>query len=572
MSKKEKISKEDIEDIECRFVVHVQESYGKSPDLHYIKEQITLKDGRQVPNVRKIVDFKRPVWVTSPSFRNHVDHKESEDIDKLTRYETTESNLNFTVARALGKPYLSKKPRELKAEPYLYGYDVPSTVILKKLYLDKCKKKTPYKVSFFDIETSMADLSVLVACLVFGDKAFTVIESGFVKNHSFVEERLRELKDKYLPEYKDLNWEIMIVDSELTVIREAFKKAHEWMPDFMAIWNMDFDIPRIIDRLDRAGEDPIDYLCDPSLPREVRVCKYQKGQTNTLTASGKSKPLDPSAQWHSVKLTAPFYIIDAMCTYRQLRIANQESGSYALDDILQVELNRRKLKIDEAKGLEGPDLHIFMQNKYPLEYIVYNLFDCLGMQELDQKNGDLKDQIGVFCGSSEFSTFKSNPTKIRDDFYSYLLRKDSVIGTAKPNSDSSVVSITYDEEDVGDDEEGEATEHRTLGLDHWIITLMSSLFMDKGLKVLSDYPEVKTKIRAFVADADAEAAYPSATEALNVSKATTKYEIIEIKGIPETVFRAQNLGIVLGGVSSIEYAVKMFSLPDPVSLLDQIDI
>ena len=72
-------------------------------DCVTVKEYIHLKDGRKIPNVRTIVDFKRPFWVTAKAMRNHKDHLEWEKLENLVKYETTQVDLLENVARATGQ-------------------------------------------------------------------------------------------------------------------------------------------------------------------------------------------------------------------------------------------------------------------------------------------------------------------------------------------------------------------------------------------------------------------------------------------------------------------------------------
>jgi hypothetical protein len=92
-----------------------------------------------------------------------------------------------------------------------------------------------------------------------------------------------------------------------------------------------------------------------------------------------------------------------------------------------------------------------------------------------------------------------------------------------------------------------------------------------GLNLIEEDPTIQTNFRAFVYDSDSSAAYPSATSVCNVSKATTHREIIDINGVDESVFRMQNLNMVLGSTNSLEYCTNMFKMPEPYQLLDLID-
>ena len=89
-----------------------------------------------------------------------------------------------------------------------------------------------------------------------------------------------------------------------------------------------------------------------------------------------------------------------------------------------------------------------------------------------------------------------------------------------------------------------------------------------GLPLIEEDSNMRTGIRGYVFDSDATAAYPSATSACNVSKETTKREIIDIQGIEEEVFRAQNLNLVLGKTNALEYVTIMFNAPKPETLID----
>ena len=97
--------------------------------------------------------------------------------------------------------------------------------------------------------------------------------------------------------------------------------------------------------------------------------------------------------------------------------------------------------------------------------------------------------------------------------------------------------------------------------------MLASHLSALGGEYLLEDPTIKTCIRAFAYDQDEVSAYPSATSCLNVGKSTTKRELINIEGIDETLFRRQNLNLVLGDTNSIEYSTQMFNFPRPVELL-----
>ena len=69
-----------------------------------------------------------------------------------------------------------------------------------------------------------------------------------------------------------------------------------------------------------------------------------------------------------------------------------------------------------------------MQSKYPLEYIVYNFYDTLGMLELDEVTNDLSLTLPMFAGCSDWSNFNSQPRKTMDALHWYVQAKGKIVG------------------------------------------------------------------------------------------------------------------------------------------------
>jgi hypothetical protein len=525
------------------------------------------------PNVRLVEDFQRPFWVTTPSKRNHKQKKEYEELDNLNEYTCNDSDLRDKVAIALEQAYSQSPISQLAVSPYLYGTDITASALIKKKYLDKYTTRTPFSIAVFDIETKQAgkDTIITLATIAFKNKVYTGILASLVKGIANVPMALKLAMHKYLPRYRDqLEEEIEVCDTEVDIIRGIFKRAHAWSPDILTAWNINYDIPKILEMLERRRVDPRDILCHPKLPKSARICKYQEGKKKKITSSGNVTPISPASQWHTLYLTAGFYVLDAMCVYKLLRIAKPEEPSYKLDSILEKELGSRKLTFVEADNYQGIRWHNFMQEHYPIEYIVYNRYDCISILELDAKTKDLSHTIAEFAGVTDFKKFNSQPKRIADALYFYLLANNKVIGCVGFEDKSKAISdydYEYELPNVveADDDDGETA--KTLGLEDWIITLSSSLQVH-GLPMIAEDPSLHTNLRAQVYDVDVTAAYPTCTEVCNVSKETTHTEIIDIRGIDESVLRLQNINLLAGPINALEYCTTMFKLPKPEALLE----
>lgn len=562
----------EIKGIECKFVVHVPSKTPDVHDVHLIKERVHFKDGTFETRLTTLKDFKRPFWITQPSKRNHKQKKEYELIENLIKIETTQSKLRDAVAMSLDKRYSNDKLKKLLQSPYIYGADILSTSIIKHLY----KKKYPncnslYSVAGFDIETDVVNGTgdVIMASIVFENKAFISVDKKFLQGYANPDFTFQNSCKHYLSKYideKKLQIELHIAEDAVDCIRSTFAKAHEWKPDFLEIWNINFDIPKILELFKKYRVDPRDILCDPTIPREYRMCRYKVGLQKKVTASGKLKPIKNEAQWHTLFLSASFYVIDGMCAYKQVRLmSEQDQPSYSLDNILQKELGIRKLTFKEAEAYEDTKIkwHIFMQTKYKIEYMVYNIFDSLSMLELDNKTKDLASSLPSFAGNTDYSKFNSQPSKIADAFFYYCYEKQYILGSVGSSPEYDIR-----DEDLIEDTENDIENYDVLSLDNWISTLPAHM-TTLGLPLIKEDPNIRTSVRLFVFDSDEVSAYPSATIVLNVSKGTTLREIISIDGIDESVFRIQNLNFLLGSSNSLEYVTNMFSAPKPYELLDE---
>ena len=125
-----------------------------------------------------------------------------------------------------------------------------------------------------------------------------------------------------------------------------------------------------------------------------------------------------------------------MCLYKRLRIVKGNEPSYSLDSVLERNLGQRKLKFDDLLAekyplVKGGSLkwHQIMQSEYKIEYLIYNLFDCIGVELLDEKTGDISQAFHTQAGKSAYNDFSSNPRRIVDDLHFEVREKGRVIAS-----------------------------------------------------------------------------------------------------------------------------------------------
>jgi hypothetical protein len=581
---------EEIVGAEFRFGYHIPSNDPDVPDYHFIKEQVHIKQGDQIvikPRMRLIKDFKRPVFFTRPNLRTHKEKKEVEKLENLIRVDVRQSDVKKTVARMLELRNGFTSLREMCASPYVYAADIPSTLFIRKhFYTDKYKDlNTPRTVAMFDTETDVIDGigDIIMATVCYNNVAMVAVQERKVKGYVNVEEMFYQACKKHLKRYiEENNLEIRfhVVKAEIDILKVLFNYLHEQQPDFLAIWNMNFDIPKVLTACENANVDPKGILCDPKVPPHLRLCEYIEGATSQVTASGKHKPIRNANQWHTLKLTASFYVIDAMCVYRRLR-GGAELPSYSLDAILSKELKDKdgkpitKLEIEEAKRFKKLQWHQFMQEKMIFDYMAYNIFDSYAMILLDLQTKDLSRTLPYFADQTSFEDYASQTKRLRDNFFVFAMENLNValasLGprtkekkeVVKEFDDDSFIEGDPDleESDEDDEENGDPErEYKTLDRRNWVVTLRSFMTV-MGLPLLEEFPQIHTLIRAFVYDSDVVSSYPNCTLIANVSKITTRKELSTVVGVPEAVFRMQNLNLIFGATNHLEYCQTMLGFP-----------
>jgi hypothetical protein len=351
---------------------------------------------------------------------------------------------------------------------------------------------------------------------------------------------------------KNIEVNFKIFNNEVDMIKDIFSKANYAEIDFLAAWNIMYDMGKITDLLERNGEDIASVFHYDKIPEEYKHFSIKMGQTQKLTASGKFTPISIEQQWHTIKSTTNYYFIDAMPSHRYVRAGGKNvPDGYGLDSILKHEGVAQKLKFKDINvdNLTGIDWHRYMVKHHPLEYIIYNMWDVMSMLELDRATDDLAISLPLLSGISHFDVFNSGPKKIVNALNFYYIKNKKVLGT----------------------KDGYGTKSDPLlGADDWIVNMPAFRLDRNGVKVITENKILNTNIRILVMDNDVTSSYPSTIQACNVSKDTTHREIVSIGNLPKDIFKFKNMNIFYGGTNAIEYCTSMYKFPDAYDVLNKI--
>lgn len=543
--------KKEILGIECKFAVYIPpNTETKRPDTHLIKELVHYKDGTFERRIKTIVNYQRYFWITKEMYRNHKDKKESESLDKVNMFRSTQSELAKNIAAQLGYKYVGKtNMRDIRKSPYVYGIDVSTGSEIKYLYKKKFPniETTSNAVCMFDLETDVDTEEILIGSIAMENKIHTVILERILHNKVDVERRLDKLLMENLPDEKlkeNLVTTYKVVKDEVTLMKELMKEVHKWQPEIVAIWNIGFDIPLMMRRCEYHNITCEEVFCDPSIDKKYHYFYYHKDTETRVTEKGVNKAKDVQDIWNYAYGCMGFWFIDAMSCYNYTRQGESKVPSgYSLDSILNHELgsNYKKIKFEHlnTSKLIGAHYHKFMVTNHPMEYIVYNQWDVYSMVVLNQRTNDLDINMEVLGGLGTYDIFSKNPRKIIANLHFFYLEHGYVLGA------------------VDNSKEVE----KLLGMDDWIVMLPSYRIKDRGGRILKESKKLPTNIRWFIMDLDQVSGYPSNGLAANVSKDTARREVISMGNIDKEDFKHWNKQLLFGPVNNVGFMTNICNFP-----------
>lgn len=574
---------EGVKGYECKHAFYTASHDGSKDDLVLVKRNVHHSDGTTTPELKHVYNFEREFFIVNEPHRTYEEKKAFEDANKCRRYTCRQTELVEKIARALNRQPNGLRQSILFRSPYVYGADITTTAIIKKGYMDKFEDcLSEASVGVMDIETDVVNgdgTEIISASFTYRDNIYLAYTEKFAGSAQKLEERLQEAYAKYIGGIADdlqasidsgelskkrkmlletcaaelkrrakLKIHTKLVSSPAEVVKFVFDAAHETKPDFVAFWNISFDIPKMLMGLEVAEIEPKHVFNDPSVPEKFRNFKWRQGSAIKTTATGKTMSKHPAELWHVVDAASSFYLVDAMCVFKQVRVTEGNRNSYSLDAILKDELDLGKLRFAEADHLHGLDWHIFMQQNFKVEYLIYNIFDCMSVELLDNKTKDLALTVPTLCGHSDYSKFPSTPRRLCDDMHFYLKQYGKVISA------------------TSDDMTEEFDKH-VVNMNGWIVTLPSHLVDDNGLQIIEEAPNLRTMIRAHIADLDVASSYPNTESFMNISMATTVRELAGVGNIPEHTKRMAGLNLTAARTNAVECSSTFFGFPSMDSLL-----
>ena len=187
-----------------------------------------------------------------------------------------------------------------------------------------------------------------------------------------IDELEEEAKKMFAENYPGFHFNFYFYKDERKMLVHLFQLINTLKLDFIGFWNISFDIPYIIERLQVLGLDPAEVMCPKDFP--VKECYFKKDEHN-FDIKNKSD------FFHITSYTV-FY--DQMITYAAIRKSSSELRSYKLTYIAEHEISDSKLNYEEDGNIKTVSY-----NNY-LRYVLYNIKDVLLQVGIENRTSDIE--------------------------------------------------------------------------------------------------------------------------------------------------------------------------------------
>lgn len=553
------MEKSEIKGIELRHVIYCVDKKNGT-DLLVLNEYVHTADGKRTKNLRLLENYKRKFWVVKPGQRDFEDKKQWIDLSSLDEYESTQCNLYRGINKVLGTNYYSNY--DAFGSPYVFGCGTSLQSEIKFEYKKRWEEYiTPQsEVAVLDTETDVIDghERIILSTITYKTRVFVGIIRSFLKNtpDTIAIETANQVAFEQLGPTLAArgieNIEFALFDSPGEAVNACIQKAHEWQPDFIEFWNINFDMKKMISALKTDGFDLAEVFSDPRIKPQYKWFNYKEGPDVKTIHTGNTMPISPAEQWHVANAPATFFMVCGMTTYYRFRMAaGKLAGGYSLDATLNRHGKQGKLKFDNVKS-QGLRWHQEMQRKHPYEYIAYNIMDCIAVELLDEDIQDLNMKFNTRCTVADYTEFKSGPRVAEVKMNYLVMREGKRLGVAGGN-----LKNAHDE--------------LTVEYKGWPLTLPAYLIEDSPVRVMSDWTSLSSLVYYNVSDLDISSTYPAVQVMLNIAKSTTTREVIAIQKRDKYERNRVFMDTVTGVTSSIAVANIGFGLPDLESLGEEFD-
>lgn len=171
----------------------------------------------------------------------------------------------------------------------------------------------------------------------------------------------------------NLAYQLRFFDEEIELIDAVFKDINEEQPDFVLAWNMAFDIPYLIARIENLGYKPEDIICHPDFVHKSCFYYVDERAKDTFAQRGDY-----------ARISAYTVYLDQMITFASRRKGQKALPSYSLNSVGEA--------ICGVKKLDYHDITLNIAQLPYLDfkrYVFYNIVDVLVQVCIENETDDI---------------------------------------------------------------------------------------------------------------------------------------------------------------------------------------
>ena len=336
-------------------------------------------------------------------------------------------------------------------------------------------------------------------------------------------DELKEEAHKMFDEnYPGIEYSFFFYKDEKKMLVHLFQLINKLKMDTLEFWNISFDIPYIIGRLEHFGLNPADVICHPDFPN--KQCYFKK-DTHHFDIKNKND------FFHCSSYTI---YLDQMELYAQIRKGEKELRSNQLTYIAQREIKDSKLDYSDNGNIKTLSYNNYMQ------YILYNIKDVLLQVGIETKAEDVDT---LYVSAIENITpydcvFKQTITISSAQYESYdkqkLVPGNNINGIYKKED-------TIKENDEDSDEDEDTFEGALVG---------NPLLIDNFGEIL--YIDRTNNIFNYSVDEDMTAFYPNTIMSHNIDASTLIFKCI----VPSSQYEPRGGKLKYHGITDTQIVTK----------------
>ena len=440
---------------------------------------------------------------------------------------------------------LAKKEAFKWRNAYFTDFHISDYAVLSyMLNRDVDETKLGVTKSFFDIESDIYGLSTVEAdegqapinAISFvipysplgveydHPKVFTFLLRNHVryKEQEFFEKNLdmfiEECHEEFDKKYNEPEFIIKVFDNELDLLKMTFGVLHKFKPDFILIWNMGYDIPAIMKRLQVLGEDPRAYFCHPDFGTPYIKYNYDRIYRNDFKNKNESFDCTSYSTW-----------CDQMLQYAGVRKSRSDYGGNNLDNVAKIELGAEKRRYSKktVNVINGAIEEYW-------NFVKYSINDVLLQYGIDKRTGDLQ---GLFeqalYGGTRLSKALKQSVYLKNVFALDYFKKYDIV--PKNNDNVSYINNKDEEEAVDKDIAAELYSDGEVDMDKYDeISLPGAVVGDPTLNEATGINLLGRRSNSYfryVCDLDYSSMYPYIKISSNIGPHTQYGRIIMDKQI-----------------------------------------